>query len=294
MSDLVVKSNSLINAKGKYKYSKNELKMVCNLIAKVEKTDKDFQVKTIQLKDLGFTDKEFNNHTYLNELCNELLTKPFRIPNTKTWVNWFSSLTPKDGVINYSFDPHLKPFLLELKEQFTSYYLSNVLRLKSSYSINIYELLKQLENVGFRKFEMLEFRELLGIPKSYLLVNIKRLLEKVKTDLEENTDIKFTYTLEKNGRKFTHINFKIYKNSDNDKNIKAFIKEVRKNYVNQEIMKIKAFNKVVIISVNPQGKLYALDDRNMKFDSKESQKIWNHFFENQDKLQPYTTSLFSS
>lgn len=292
-NNLVVKSNLLINAKGKYKYSKNELKLICSLIANIKKEDKEINQKTINLKDLGFTTDEFNNHTYLNELCNDLLSKPFRIPNTKKWVNWFSMLEPIEGVINYKFVEDLRPYLLELKEQFTSYYLENVLKLKSSYSINIYELLKQLEGIGFRKFEIEEFKELLAIPDSYKFSNLKNLLEKVKQDLEENTDIKFTYSLEKQGRKFQHINFKILKNKDNENDIKNFIKSVRKNYVNQAIFTpIGIRKKSYIMSVNQEGKLYALDDRNLILDAEESQKIWDYFYQNKHKLLPYTSSLF--
>lgn len=292
-NNLVVKSNLLINAKGKYKYSKNELKLICSLIANIKKEDKEIGQKTILLKDLGFTAEEFNNHSYLNELCNDLLSKPFRIPNTKKWVNWFSMLEPTLGQINYKFVEDLKPYLMELKEQFTSYYLDNVLKLSSSYSINIYELLKQLEGVGYRKFEMQEFRELLTIPESYKFSNIKNLLETVSKDLENNTDIKFTYNFEKVGRKFTHVNFKILKNKENENDIKEFIKSVRKNYVNQAIYtEIGIRKKPYIISVNPAGKLYALSDPNLKLDAEESQKIWNFFYENRTKLLPYTSSLF--
>ena len=49
---------------------------------------------------------------------------PFKIPNSKYWVNWFSALAFENGVIEYRFDPALKPFLLNLKENFTSYYLT--------------------------------------------------------------------------------------------------------------------------------------------------------------------------
>ena len=99
-NNLIVKSNSLINSKSKYKYSKNELKMICCLISEVKKDEKDFFIKTFELKKLNFKNDEFNNHTYLNELCQDLLSKPFLIPNSKKWVNWFSSLEVCNVVIN--------------------------------------------------------------------------------------------------------------------------------------------------------------------------------------------------
>lgn len=290
MNNLIVKSNSLINSKGKYKYSKNELKVICKMISEVKKEDKDFETKEMSLSEI-MTTEEFNNHTYLNQLCNDLLCKPFQIPNTKIWVNWFSMLEVKQGLIVYRFDPILKPHLLELREHFTSYYLNNVMSLNSSYSIHIYELLKQLEGVGYRKFIIEDLKELLSIPKSYQFVHFKNLIEKVKTDLEKNTDLNFSYEYEKVGRSFKYINFKIMKNKNNSNDFKTFIKFIRKNYINQTIIIGKVKNNARTISVNNDGKLYYLDDRT-EIDNKESQKIWDYLFINQDKIKPYTKSLF--
>lgn len=289
-NNLIVKSNSLINSKGKYKYSKNELKLICCLISDVKKDETDFYIKSFELKKLNFKNEEFNNHTYLNELCQNLLSKPFLIPNSKKWVNWFSSLEVDNGVINYNFEPSLKPYLLELKENFTSYYITNVLTLTSSYSIHIYELLKQLEGVGYRKFIIEDLKEILSIPKSYQFVHFKKLMEKVKEDLEK-TDINISFEIIKEGRSFKYINFKIIKNKNNSNDFRTFIKSIRKNYVNQMIIIGKVKNQAKTISVNPQGKLYYLDDR-LEIDNKESKKIWDFLFNNQNLIRPYTKSLF--
>lgn len=289
-NNLIVKSNSLINSKGKYKYSKNELKMICCLISEVKKDEKDFFIKTFELKKLNFKNDEFNNHTYLNELCQDLLSKPFLIPNSKKWVNWFSSLEVCNGIINYNFEPSLKPYLLELKENFTSYYLNNILSLSSSYSIHMYELLKQLEKIGFRKFLIEELKEILMIPNSYQFVHFKNLMEKIKEDLKK-TDLKIDYELIKEGRSFKYINFKIINNDDNLNDLRVFIKFVRVNYINQLIIVGKVKNSPKSISVNGNGKLYYLDDRK-EIDNKESKKIWEFLFKNQNLIQPFTKSLF--
>ena len=41
----VVKHNFLINAKSKYKYSLNELKLICHLIANILPTDTNLETK---------------------------------------------------------------------------------------------------------------------------------------------------------------------------------------------------------------------------------------------------------
>ena len=272
-----------------YKFSKNEIKIIRCLVANIKKTDTELEYKTMRLLDLGFTNKEMKDHQYLNDLCENIMKKPFLLPYTHFYVNWFSLIGVKNGIITYKFVDDLKPFLMEVNKNFTSYFLSNILLLTSGYSINVYELLKQLEQIGYRKFELNDFLELLKIPESYQIPNIKILLDKCAKDIEKNTDIKFTYSLIKTGKKYTHLNFKIMKNPKND--IHNFIKKVRQNYVNQEIMKIGVYGNHETVSVNPDGKLYAITNPDIAFTAEESQKIWNSLFKNQDKLLPFITQF---
>ena len=131
----VSKHNSLVNAKGKHQYSVNQLKLICHLIANIKPTDTNLEMKQIAIKDLGFVEENTYNHYYFKEELVKLLEMPFQIPGTKKWVNWFSCLEYDTGVLNYAFDERLKPFLLNLQGNFTSYYLSNVMNLRSNYAI---------------------------------------------------------------------------------------------------------------------------------------------------------------
>lgn len=227
---LVIKNNNLINARGKYKYNTNELKVVANLVSKILPTDTNLELKRVSIKDLGFVNADTNNHRYYDVMCNELLTKPFKIPGSHLWTNWFSVLGYKDGYIEYSFDERLKPFLLELKSNFTKYNLKNILKLKSSYSIHIYELLMQTKDLGGRSIFISDFRDILSIPKSYLNADIKRIINKAKLDLESHTDIRFEYNFEKDGRSFNKINFKIIHNT-NQENLEINKNEEKKEYL---------------------------------------------------------------
>ena len=123
----VVKHNSLVNIKGKYQYSVNQLKLICHLIANIKPNEEDFTKKQVSIKELNFIDENTYNHNYFKEEFVRLLEMPFQIPEDEGWTNWFSYLKYKNGVIEYRFDPALKPFLLNLKENFTSYHLSNVM-----------------------------------------------------------------------------------------------------------------------------------------------------------------------
>ena len=67
-----------------------------------------------------------------------------------------------EAVVEVEFSQKLMPYLLELKQQFTTYYLANVMALKSSYSIRIFELLKQYEKIGKRSISLENLRQLVG------------------------------------------------------------------------------------------------------------------------------------
>lgn len=291
-NNLIVQSNKFIDLKykGDYTYSINELKIICSLIANVEKDEEDFKTKSVLVKDLHFGSEETKNYEYIISLFKEIMKKPIQIDKF-TVVNWFSSMKYNKGVIDYRFDKDLKPFLLDLKNNFTSYYLSNVLRLNSQYSIILYELLKQTEKLTkTKRFEIKEFRETLKIPESYQMVHIKNMIEIVKKDFEK-TDLSFDIKYEKFGRGIKYIEFRINKNDENS-SFKDFIKEIRKTYVNQTIIRGRVLGKERDISVNPKGHLYYLDSRD-EITKDDSLKIWEYLYKNQDKINPYITkSLF--
>ena len=208
----VSKHNSLVNAKSKYQYSVNQLKLICHLIANIKPTDTNLEMKQIAIKDLGFVEENTYNHYYFKEEFVRLLEMPFQIPGTKGWTNWFSYLEYDTGVLNYAFDERLKPFLLNLKGNFTSYYLSNVMNLKSNYAILTFELLSQSRDIGYRNITIKEYRELLKIPDSYLNADVLRLLKKVQKEIRERTNLQFNFAMKKMGKAFHSINFVVKNN----------------------------------------------------------------------------------
>lgn len=207
----VVKHNFLINAKSKYKYTLNELKLICHLIANILPTDTNLETKKVSIRELNFIVTDSNNYSKIGKELEDILTKPFKLPNGYV-VNWFSCLKYENGFIEYSFDTRLKEFLLNLNSNFTSYYLTNVLNLKSAYSIRIFELLFQLKDKGYRTIFLSDLRECLGIPISYSNKDIRRLIQNVQKDLQLHTTIQFEFKIVKKGRVFHKVEFIIKNN----------------------------------------------------------------------------------
>lgn len=213
--DLVVKHNALINATNDYKYETNELKLISSLIASINNTyDKEFKENQFfDLKKLNFSEEEITNTIYIKKLCVSIMSKAFVI--NKSIYNWFTKLECEEGIIKYEFHNDLTPFLLDIKEQFTKYHLKDILKLRSSYSIQIFELLMQYKTIKQRKMTFEELRNILNIPNSYSNKDIRRMLEGVQKDLQKNTSITFNFEIEKIGRSFNSIIFNISKNTTN-------------------------------------------------------------------------------
>jgi len=222
-NNIVKKCNSLVF--GKYKLSKSARKIVSILISQINTKDKKFHRYCINVKDFKELVNLDNKDTYkyTHSIITELLSNPIKIGDLQ--ANWISSGEYKKGnsYIEFEISEKLKPFLLELKENFLKYDLKNVLQLNSNYSIKLFELLKQKHNehLHYKKnqtetnfnIELKELREILQVPKSYKYFDIKKqILEYSMVDFEKNADIVFSYRVVKLGRSVNNIVFTINKN----------------------------------------------------------------------------------
>jgi plasmid replication initiation protein len=209
----VTKSNKLIEAN--YKLGVVEQKVILCLASNIQPTDSDFKTYTLSIKEfthlLGL--KGTPKYTELRKITKELMQKVFeiRIDKKVIQVSWLSyvAYNESEGTIDIRFDPFLRPYLLELKREFTSYKLENVVKLKSSYAIRIYELLKQYEKIKERTFLLSDLRKLLGVDNLYPAYgNFKqRVLIPAQKELQKKTDISFKLEEIKNGRRVVKIKF---------------------------------------------------------------------------------------
>jgi len=173
-NDLIVKSNQLIESG--YRLSAIEQKLILSIVSMVNPKDKDFFRYKLKISDFMELSETKGKTTYkrIRQVSKRLMQKVFEIqrPNSVLQLAWFSSAEyfEGEGYVEIGISPLLKPYLLGLKKCFTRYQLGNVIKLKSFYSIRIYELLKQYEQIKVRIFALEKLREVLGIPlKKYKL-----------------------------------------------------------------------------------------------------------------------------
>lgn len=230
-TDLVVKGNDLIEAR--YCLNTLEQKVLIKAISMIEKDDdtlKMYRFNVSEFINLLDIDNKKNIYTQLKEICKGLVNKGFNIKTENggfICLNWVASAEyiPKEAVIEIEFSQKLKPLLLQLKEQFTTYYLSNIMQLKSNYSIRIFELLKQYQNLKTRVIELTELKKMLGIRDGEyeLYGHFKsRVLLNAQKELKEKTDIKFSFKEIKENKRVVALEFEI---KPNEKNIKRIGKE---------------------------------------------------------------------
>lgn len=73
-----------------------------------------------------------------------------------------------------SINPKLKHVLNEITADFTKFELKEMTHLKSTYSKNMFRLLKQYKHTGYFKIHIDDFRERLDIPSSYRMTHINQ------------------------------------------------------------------------------------------------------------------------
>lgn len=216
---LVTQSNNLIEARHKKPLTAREQKIVLAMVGMIQPSDEDFKDYRISVKSfsemLGL--KGSVKYTQMKGIAENLMSKTIEIPKKDGgWIlaNWISSAEYKEGegIIELSFSPKLKPYMLQLKNQFTSYRLSNILNLNSTYSIRLYELIKKWQHLGKWECSVEDLRGKLGVGEKIYprYANLKaRVLAPAIAEVNEKTDLFIRFNEIKSGRSVKQIEFTI-------------------------------------------------------------------------------------
>lgn len=212
---LIRKGNDLINAR--HELTVNENRLILLTLTEIQPGDEDFKPYRIKISD--FVDYTGTNNKVMyyraRQVTKSLMGKVLEIPleNGHLQVSFISRARYErgQGYVELSFDPALRPYLLQLKERYTQYDVRNVLPLQSFYSQRIYELLKQYARIGERRMAVDDLREMLRLSGAYDHYGSfkKRVILQAQRELRENTDLSFEFTEVKTGRKITHLHFRI-------------------------------------------------------------------------------------
>ena len=213
----VVKSNDLIR-KSRHQFSVQQQKALLYIISQIKPNQKDFEFKAFDISEFcevcGIS-VNGKNYADLKEALQDMRNKSMwiRTPDgADTLVGWLSKvkIEPKKGEVQIRLDEDMKPFLLELRASFTKYSLLWTLRMKSKYSIRLYELLKSYQNLNEKINLPLDFlKERIG-SEYERWVDVKRFcIETAIKEINEQTDLKVSYQIKKKGRAVDRVIFTI-------------------------------------------------------------------------------------
>jgi Initiator Replication protein len=192
---LVWQHNALSEAR--YELTAREQKLLLYVIAMIEPEDDDFKryiVNIPEFSELAGLDKD---HLYLElrDLAKSLKQKPLIIPHhfddvTGNYVDlvtsWFdTAYVGKNGAGYFAvtLSPVLKPYLLQVKREFFRFRLYQVMQLRSSYGIRLYQWAKRWEFRKTIEISIQDFRNVLGANNLAEYADFKR--RAIKPAIEE-------------------------------------------------------------------------------------------------------------
>ncbi|MGE6416012.1 RepB family plasmid replication initiator protein [Planococcus kocurii] len=239
---VVTQSNRLIEARHMKPLSAREQKIILTMVSMIQPSDIDFKEYSISIKEfsemLGL--KGHAKYEEIKEVALNLQAKTIFIPDEDGFIttNWVASQRYQEGegIIKLSFSPYLKPYLLQLKTQFTSYKLSNILSLGSGYSIRLYELMKKWQHLGAWEYPVDELKLKFGIEEGVYsrYTHFKnRVLKKAIEEVNEKTDLHIKFTEIKKGRKVERIAFAIQHSVDKEIQLPSLDNQLEPNETNE-------------------------------------------------------------
>ena len=160
---LVVKANELIQ-RDRFSLSVQQQKIILFLISKIKPDDTKFNLYEFDIVEFcnvcGIDARSGKHYQSLKEAIKDIADKSIylKLPDRQreTLVRWIEKpyFNEKSGIVQIKIDEDMRPYLLQLKENFTKYELVYTLCFRSQYSLRLYELLKMRH---YKELETYEF-----------------------------------------------------------------------------------------------------------------------------------------
>lgn len=215
----IIKTNPIINAR--FDITTVQMKVFLKIIATIDQSKADISEVQISVAELqkfvGRTSK--NIHKYLQDELVKLKQRNiyFEDENIRLDTNLLSSIIyyKKQGYFTFEIPKALKPFLLQIKENFTVLDIRNMLFLESIYAMRFYEYCKEFERFKTFEIDVEELKERFGIAdryKNYFDFKLK-VINQARTELMKSSELYFDFDEIKEGKKVVRIRFTIIKNN---------------------------------------------------------------------------------
>jgi len=219
---IVAKSNDLIQ-KSRFSLTAQQQKIVLFLISKITPQDTEFKRYKFSIKEFcevcGLDSSNGKYYLELRRAIKELRDKSLWIKlsdGKETLISWIEKayIEQNNGVIEIRFDEDLKPYLLQLKKNYTQFELIYTLQFKSKYTIRLYELIQSIHYETLKKysriFDVEKLKTLLDAGKYEEYRDFKRrVLTPAKDEINKYSDKIIDYKEIKSGRRIEKIEITI-------------------------------------------------------------------------------------
>lgn len=209
----------------RYDYSACQLDILFYVLSKLKRDDGPDTQYCIYVKDIEEMTGRRWNYQQLREATADMGSRMFEVENAhvykQLWMFQKVEYIKGKGYLEIELSRHIRPYLYELKDNFTSYQLHSALKLTSKYAKRIYQLASQWKDVGeTRHYELDEFKLMLKLkdptgkePEQFQNISqLKaRVLDIAVRQINEHTDLQISYQLQKEGRAFTGVRFYVRK-----------------------------------------------------------------------------------
>ena len=171
---IVVKSNDLIQ-RSRFSLTVQQQKVILYLISKIGYGDEDFKEYEFNIKDFcrvcGLYDDSGKYYVELKRQIKEIRDKSIWVEiseGEEALLSWLDGarISSNSGKIKVRLSEDMKPYLLQLRDNFTRYEIAYVLCMRSKYSIRLYELVKSIH-----------YRELETYTKTFTVEELRRCLD---------------------------------------------------------------------------------------------------------------------
>ena len=206
-----------------YNLTLQQQKVVLYLISQISPYDEDFKLYTFDIQEfckvIGADETSGGNYSYLKNVIQQIADKSLWVrldDGRETLLRWIDRpyIDENSGIIQIRLDELMKPYLLQLKKNYTTYEIAYTLLFKSRYSLRLYEIIKsihfhELEEYK-RKYEIDEIKRMMGaeIYKEYRDFKRKALIKAIE-EINAHSDKLISYEEVKRGRKVVAIEFTI-------------------------------------------------------------------------------------
>lgn len=216
---IIVQHNALTS--GRYDFSACQLDILFMLLAMLGKDDTVQKAYSIHVKDIEAITGRKWNYQQLSDATEEMGSRMFAIetPTSHLQLWLFQSIEYQKGkgYFDATISEKARPYLFDLKSNFTTMQLKSALTCSSKYAKRLYALCCQWRTKGELVMDIDKLKEMLFLkdPKgkekeqfTEITALKSKVLDIAKKQINELTDIKFDYELIKRGRSFNSI--KIY------------------------------------------------------------------------------------